>query len=395
MVNIAVRMTGRPSNGGSYQYWLNVLESLSMLDKTKYNVTCYAQDLHWEKIVKDLEVGFSQEKNKKNIFQIILERAFDSRMPKSFLHRFGSLWNPFVRQLKRANTSLYIAQSAEVADKYLKIPSIIPIFDLMHRYRSDIVELTEQYEMREKMYSYECQAASMILVDSEVGKEQVVECYQNLVEHLEQKIRILPFAAPDYIYIKESMPIADQKLFEKYIFYPAQFWTHKNHVRLLQAIKRLKDEGTVVNLVLVGSEQNNQITIQKWIQELGLKEQVQILGYVENSQMVYLYQHARALVMPTLFGPTNIPQLEAFELGCPVATSGIYGIPEQVGDAALLFDPENVEEIQKCVEELWNNDDLCNTLIEKGKEKAKKWTRIDFSKLLVQYIGEFENVCNV
>ena len=52
--------------------------------------------------------------------------------------------------------------------------------------------------------------------------------------------------------------------------------------------------------------------------------------------MISFYKYAVALVMPTFFGPTNIPPLEAFALGCPVITSNIYGIPEQVGDAALL-----------------------------------------------------------
>ena len=65
-----------------------------------------------------------------------------------------------------------------------------------------------------------------------------------------------------------------------------------------------------------------------------MQEDVKILGYVLNEEMVWLYRHARAMVMPTHLGPKNIPQLEAIELGCPVATSRIYGLPEQVRDGA-------------------------------------------------------------
>ena len=92
--------------------------------------------------------------------------------------------------------------------------------------------------------------------------------------------------------------------------------------------------------------------------------------------------------MPTLFGPTNIPQLEAFVLHCPVATSRIYAIPEQVGDAALIFDPLNVEEIAHCIERLWVDDELCQELINKGQKKAEAWGQQEFADTLLKYIYE-------
>jgi glycosyltransferase involved in cell wall biosynthesis len=90
--------------------------------------------------------------------------------------------------------------------------------------------------------------------------------------------------------------------------------------------------------------------------------------------------------MPTHFGPTNIPPLEAFLVGCPVAVSGIYGIPEQVGDAALLFDPESVEEIAKCIERLWTDDALCVMLAAQGKQRAAAWGQEQFNARLREII---------
>lgn len=75
--------------------------------------------------------------------------------------------------------------------------------------------------------------------------------------------------------------------------------------------------------------------------------------------------------MPTFFGPINIPQLEAFALGCPVITSNIYGIPEQVGDAALLVDPKNPEDIAEKIGKVWTDKKLGNSLIEKGYAQDK------------------------
>jgi glycosyltransferase involved in cell wall biosynthesis len=91
--------------------------------------------------------------------------------------------------------------------------------------------------------------------------------------------------------------------------------------------------------------------------------------------------------MPTFFGPTNIPPLEAFELGCPVATSRIYGVPEQLGDAALLFDPHSIEEIHDCLVRLWMDNSLCDDLAQRGRERARKWGPEQFAARFRDIVG--------
>ena len=88
------------------------------------------------------------------------------------------------------------------------------------------------------------------------------------------------------------------------------------------------------------------------------------------------------MMMPTFFGPTNIPPLEAFACGCPTAVSNIYGMPEQVGEAAILFNPLSVDEIANAMERLWIDDDLCSNLISKGYEKTKTWSQKQFAERL-------------
>ncbi len=388
MKKIAVYLTGRPDNGGSYQYWMAVLKALAQIKRSKYQVTVYSPYEDWGNTADKLGVNFRLIYNNLGIIQKIFVYGLPRLMPRCMIRKFSALWDPFIKELKQGKPDLWIGQTTAIGEELLGVPTIIPIFDLMHRYRQDISELQEKYKEREKLYTYQCKHAAMILVDSEVGKQHVLECYGTVTEGLEGKIRILPFIPPDYIYEGKECLKFSHEIFDKYIFYPAQFWTHKNHKRLLEALKQLKNKGIIVNLILVGSEQNNERAVVDLIDDYGLQDQVKILGYVNNSEMIYLYRHARALVMPTLFGPTNIPQLEAFELECPVATSRIYGIPEQVGDAALLFDPENVDEIAKCTESLWEDDRLCAELIKKGKERAAKWGQKEFTDTLLAYISE-------
>ncbi len=85
------------------------------------------------------------------------------------------------------------------------------------------------------------------------------------------------------------------------------------------------------------------------IEQFGLTERVCHLGYVEKDELQAIYKLATALVMPSLFESVSIPIYEAFQVGTPVAASNILAIPEQVGDAGLLFDPKSVASIKEAI----------------------------------------------
>ena len=90
--------------------------------------------------------------------------------------------------------------------------------------------------------------------------------------------------------------------------------------------------------------------------------------------------------MPTYFGPTNIPPLEAMALGCPVAVSGIYGMREQCGDAVLYFNPADSHDIAQAMTRLWTDDALCATLVEKGKARSRLYSVDAFNKNIVRLV---------
>jgi len=104
--------------------------------------------------------------------------------------------------------------------------------------------------------------------------------------------------------------------------------------------------------------------------------------------MPEFYRRARALIMPTFFGPTNIPPLEAMALGCPAAVSRIYGMPEQLGHGALFFDPHALVEVVQIMRKLWNDDDLCNALSRQGLQRSAEWTQAHFNRRLEQILTD-------
>ena len=105
---------------------------------------------------------------------------------------------------------------------------------------------------------------------------------------------------------------------KKYLFYPAQFWPHKNHINLIKALSALKNESVTIDLILTGSDQGNYEFVMNYLNSTSVRDQVRYFGFVSDEEMKVLYTNALALVFPTLLGPTNMPILEAIACGCPV-----------------------------------------------------------------------------
>jgi glycosyltransferase involved in cell wall biosynthesis len=184
----------------------------------------------------------------------------------------------------------------------------------------------------------------------------------------------------------------------RYLFYPAQFWPHKNHRRIIEALGALRErEGLRIPIVFCGSHSgkvrketfNEAMAMAK---RLGVADQIQYLGYVPDEDMSALYAGAVALVMPTFFGPSNIPALEAWKLNCPVITSDIRGIREQTGNAALLVHPDSVEAITEAILRLWTDEGLRQQLIERGRARLRNFTPEDFARRLTEILEEAKGI---
>ena len=272
-------------------------------------------------------------------------------------------------------------------------PCVFPVHDLQHRLQPQFPEVSAGGEWRRREYLYRnaIPKARAILVDSEVGKEDVLSLY--FAES--QRVFPLPYIAPEHLrsanLTSSSLETVQQRyrLPQEYLFYPASFWTHKNHLCLLEAVYILREQhGVSVRLVLAGSKRHDYPKVLEQVHRLRLSEQVLFLGYVPDEDMEALYRMAFALVMPTFFGPTNIPVLEAWAYGCPVITSDLRGIREQVGDAALLVDPQRAEQIAEAVLRLCRQPGLRQTLIDLGKKRLQLWKPQDFASRLEEILAE-------
>ena len=98
--------------------------------------------------------------------------------------------------------------------------------------------------------------------------------------------------------------------------------------------------------------------IYNYVLKNNLQKNVKFTGYISTKQLAVFYSSARALVMPTFFGPTNIPPIEAFNYGCPVLISDIFASREQCRNSALYFNPNEINQIADKIKDIWLNDEL-------------------------------------
>jgi glycosyltransferase involved in cell wall biosynthesis len=280
------------------------------------------------------------------------------------------------------------------------IPYVMAIHDLQHRLQPEFPEVSVngEWERREYVFRNGTRSATLLLADSEVGKEDILNFYGS---HgvTSDRVKVLPFLPACYLGVDVSESERQRvrttyHLPERYLFYPAQFWPHKNHARIVQALGLLKQERhQTVPVVFCGSHsgeirQHAYEHVMSLSFQLGLEEEVHYLGYVPDEDMSGIYAGAVALVMPTFFGPTNIPPLESWAFGRPVLSSDIRGIREQIGDAGVLVDPRSVEAIAEGIFRLWTNEQLCKELADRGRKRLRSYTPDDFRSRLVGILEE-------
>jgi glycosyltransferase involved in cell wall biosynthesis len=296
---------------------------------------------------------------------------------------------PTYREMEaaRPEVMLYVKPSLQVF--LWPFPAVFPIHDLQHVFQPEFPEVSARGEERRRdfLYRHAVPAAGAILADSEVGREDILRVYRPAAD----KVHALPHLAPPYLEDAITQAAlarvrARYSVPEQFLFYPAAFWRHKNHRNLLLALDVLvRKRGVRLPLLLAGARSREYPRLVRLADELGLSS-VRFLGYVPDEDVYPLYRLAQALVMPTFFGPSNLPNIEAWTVGCPLITSDIRGLREQVGDAGLLADPRDPEAIAEAIWRVFSEPELRQELIERGKRQVARWGPADFAQRLASIL---------
>ena len=273
----------------------------------------------------------------------------------------------------------------------IKLPSVLTFWDMQHEFFPEFFSRSELLK-RQRLYRISAERATQIIVSATFTKECLIDRYCIEAE----KIEVISTG-----YGSEYRPVDNTGVLAKirvkysldrpFLLFPAATWPHKNHKRLLTALKMMRERYTFDGtLVLTGIAMPSHSEIQTEISRLGLADSVKILGYLPAAELPGLYNCARLMVFPSLFEGFGIPLVEAMACGCPVVCSNTTSLPEVAGDAGLTFDPLDVEAMATVIWSAWNDEQALAGMRERGLKRARLF---DWNDTAVKTIAVYKKAC--
>lgn len=175
----------------------------------------------------------------------------------------------------------------------------------------------------------------------------------------------------------------------KYFLYVGHSEPYKNLSRLIQAFAKIYSQSEHQLWIAGASEHRYTPLLQKQAQSLGVAAAVKFLDYVSYKQLPSLMNQATALVFPSLWEGFGLPALEAMACGTPVITSNLASLPEVVGDAAILINPYQVDEIADAMKQIAVDGQLRSQLRQAGLDRVKQFSWEKTGQATVEVLQRF------
>jgi glycosyltransferase involved in cell wall biosynthesis len=254
-----------------------------------------------------------------------------------------------------------------------KVAMVLTMTDIQHEFHPEFWPAAD-VRLRKRLFPASIDRADAIIAISEFTR-------QGLIERMgcpSSKVRTIYPGVDDALLSAPLTPEHWQQtrthygLPERFLIYPAGTWPHKNHVRLIRALGILAQENkSAITVVLTGIRQFAHQAMLDEIDKQALRQRVLHLGHVPRDDMATILRRARGLIFPSLFEGFGLPVVEAMAAGCPVACSDRAALPEIAGEAALYFDPTDLDAIADAVWRLWEDDDAHRKLATLGRARAR------------------------
>jgi glycosyltransferase involved in cell wall biosynthesis len=230
-------------------------------------------------------------------------------------------------------------------------PWVHTLLDVQHLDLPEMFSWAER-QYRKATYDLAARRARRVITISEFSRRRISENLSIPPERID--------VAPLGVDLAHYTPSSGER--DPFLLFPAAVWPHKNHARLFEAMRVLHETRPELTLVLTGGRRSRLGRLPAWVEHR---------GFVDDEELRALYARAACLVFPSLYEGFGLPPLEAMARGCPVAVSNAGSLPEICGDAAITFDPENVNDMASAIERAMRSGDR---LRDRGVERARRFT---------------------
>ncbi len=342
-------------------YVRNVVRTLAQIDKTNEYFLIGGRDRVRE--IGKLPPNFH-----------VVPFSADDRSPRSY---FG-----LAQVLRHYHCDLVHIPHLFWRPRYLPCPYVLTVHDLLDfMYRAH-----NGSGMRRAAHRYlthrVLSRAARILAVSQFTKMDL----QRLFHIPDQQIEVIYNAIDDRFRVGHTTEADHQLIAERYqcnypfILYAGRISPHKNVVRIIEAFSALKGElekeGKLqdLKLIIIGDEVSRHPDLRRTVIKSGVQNDVRFLGFVPIEVLRIFYDVAEVFVFPSLYEGFGLPPLEAMAHGTPVVTANTSSLPEVVGNAAVLVNPENVFDIMRALHKVLLDQPLREKLKQRGYEQVQRFS---------------------
>jgi glycosyltransferase involved in cell wall biosynthesis len=236
--------------------------------------------------------------------------------------------------------------------------------------------------------------AARIFAVSNFTRNEIEKLFQIPLNHIE-----VVYNAIDERFLHGHASAADREFIAQryqvtypFLLYAGRISPHKNVVRMIEAFSALKTElekdqlWPDLKLIIIGDDLSGNPDLRRTVVRSGVQNEVRFLGFVPIEVLRTFYDEAKVFVFPSLYEGFGLPPLEAMAHGTPVITSNVSSLPEVVGNAAVLVNPENVFEIMRALHRVLTDRALRDRMKERGYQQAMRFSwEISVRRLLDVY----------
>jgi glycosyltransferase involved in cell wall biosynthesis len=264
---------------------------------------------------------------------------------------------------------------------FCSIPSVVTVHDCIHLLFPEYLPSPMAWRYAHFMIGRAVRKSALVFTVSEASRRDILRFYPWADP---DKVQVVPNAI-DVDLLEDPGAEESERVRERYqirgrfVLFVGNVKPHKNLERLIASFARLRQEAghEDLKLLIIGEDVSRYGSLRRTVEAAGVRQDVRFFGYVPDRTLAALYRMASVFAFPSLYEGFGLPPLEAMACGTPVVTSRISSLPEVVGDAAVLIDPYDVEDITRGLRRALEDETLRAALIEKGRVRARgfSWER--------------------
>lgn len=373
-IAIDIRTINKPRSGVGY-YVTNLILKLQELDKD--NQYCLISNNG------EYENTFRAQSNFEN------HRTWVSNEN----HLFGDFWESIYlpRLLEKKNVSVFHGPAFMIPLLKRRMSMVVTIHDIVSFIMPDTIPLKYAFYMR-NLIRLVSRKADRIISVSESAKRDLIAW----LDIPEEKITVVHQAVSEWFRPADGSGDGGQAIRRKfgihgrYMLFVGNLEPRKNLIRLMEAFAMARKKlGGPVQLVIAGKKGWLCGDILKTYERIRNGDDIIITNYVNERDLLSLYQNAEMFVFPTRYEGFGIPALEAMACGAPVITSNVSSLPEITGDAALLINPSDVGEISEAMIKLADSESMRSQMRIRGFKQAE---RFSWAKTARETLGVYRSL---